>query len=111
MYDCPVPLIAAVNGFCVGGGIGLAGNADIVIASDDAFFGLPEVDRGALGAATHLARLVPQHRMRAMVYTGATATAAELHAFGSVLPGGPARPSCAPPRSRWRRASRRSRRR
>ena len=69
----------------MGGGIGLAGNADIVIASDDAFFGLPEVDRGALGAATHLARLVPQHKMRAMVYTGATATAAELHAFGSVL--------------------------
>jgi enoyl-CoA hydratase len=85
VYDCPVPLIAAVNGFCVGGGIGLAGNADIVIAGDDAFFGLPEVDRGALGAATHLARLVPQHKMRAMVYTGATATAAELHAFGSVL--------------------------
>jgi enoyl-CoA hydratase len=85
VYDCPVPLIAAVHGFCVGGGIGLAGNADIVIASDDAFFGLPEVDRGALGAATHLARLVPQHRMRAMVYTGATATAAELHAFGAVL--------------------------
>ena len=85
VYDCPVPLIAAVNGFCVGGGIGLAGNADIVIASDDAFFGLPEVDRGALGAATHLSRLVPQHKMRAMVYTGATATAAELHAFGSVL--------------------------
>ncbi len=85
VYDCPVPLIAAVNGFCVGGGIGLAGNSDIVIASDDAFFGLPEVDRGALGAATHLARLVPQHKMRAMVYTGATATAAELHAFGSVL--------------------------
>jgi enoyl-CoA hydratase len=85
VYDCPVPLIAAVSGFCVGGGIGLAGNADIVVASDDAFFGLPEVDRGALGAATHLARLVPQHKMRAMVYTGATATAAELHAFGSVL--------------------------
>jgi enoyl-CoA hydratase len=85
VYDCPVPLIAAVNGFCVGGGIGLAGNADIVVASDDAFFGLPEVDRGALGAATHLARLVPQHKMRAMVYTGATATAEELHAFGSVL--------------------------
>ena len=85
VYDCPVPLIAAVQGFCVGGGIGLAGNADIVIASDDAFFGRPEVDRGALGAATHLARLVPPHKMRAMVYTGATATAAELHAFGSVL--------------------------
>jgi enoyl-CoA hydratase len=85
VYECPVPVIAAVHGFCLGGGIGLAGNADIVIAADDATFGLPEVDRGALGAATHLARLVPQHRMRAMVYTAESATAAELLHFGSVL--------------------------
>src|SRR5438552_13707315 len=85
VYDCEVPVIAAVNGYCLGGGIGLVGNADIIVAADDATFGLPEVDRGALGAATHLSRLVPQHKMRAMVYTAATATAAELHAFGSVL--------------------------
>jgi enoyl-CoA hydratase len=85
VYDCEVPVIAAVHGFCLGGGIGLVGNADIIVASDDATFGLPEVDRGALGAATHLARLVPQHRMRAMVYTAETATAAELHHFGSVI--------------------------
>ncbi len=85
VYECKVPVVAAVNGFCVGGGIGLIGNADVIVAADDATFGLPEVDRGALGAATHLSRLVPQHKMRAMVYTSATATAAELHAFGSVL--------------------------
>ena len=85
VYDCKVPVIAAVHGYCLGGGIGLVGNADVIVASDDATFGLPEVDRGALGAATHLSRLVPQHKMRAMVYTSATATAAELHAFGSVL--------------------------
>jgi enoyl-CoA hydratase len=84
VYDCPVPVIAAVHGFCLGGGVGLAGNADIVVAAEDATFGLPEVDRGALGAATHLSRLVPQHKARAMMYTSATATAAELHAFGSV---------------------------
>src|SRR5262249_44860564 len=52
VYDCAVPVIAAVNGFCLGGGIGLVGNADVIVASDDATFGLPEVDRGALGAAT-----------------------------------------------------------
>jgi enoyl-CoA hydratase len=85
VYECAVPVIAAVNGYCLGGGIGLVGNADIIIAASDATFALPEVDRGALGAATHLARLVPQHKMRAMVYTAAKATAAELHAFGSVL--------------------------
>jgi enoyl-CoA hydratase len=85
VYDCAVPVIAAVHGYCLGGGIGLVGNADIIVASEDATFGLPEVKRGALGAATHLARLVPQHKMRAMVYTSATATAQELHHYGSVL--------------------------
>jgi enoyl-CoA hydratase len=85
VYDCEVPVIAAVHGFCLGGGIGIVGNADIIVASDDATFGLPEVDRGALGAATHLARLVPQHRMRSMVYSAQPATAAELHHYGSVL--------------------------
>ena len=59
VYECAVPVIAAVNGFCLGGGVGLVGNADCIVASDDAYFGVPEVDQGALGAATHLARLVP----------------------------------------------------
>lgn len=85
VYDCPVPVIAAVHGFCLGGGVGLAGNADIVVAAEDATFGLPEVDRGALGAATHLARLVPQPLMRAMVYTCRTVTARQLLGFGTVL--------------------------
>lgn len=85
VYECAVPVVSAVNGFCLGGGIGLVGNSDVIVAAADATFGLPEVDRGALGAATHLSRLVPQHKARAMMYTSATATAAELHDFGSVL--------------------------
>ena len=85
VFECEVPVIAAVQGFCVGGGIGLVGNADVIVASDDAVFGLPEVDRGALGAATHLSRLVPGHRARAMFYTGENATARELMSYGSVL--------------------------
>jgi enoyl-CoA hydratase len=84
VYDCPVPVIAEVAGFCLGGGVGLAGNADGIVASDDAYFGLPEVDRGALGAATHLARLVPQHFLRTMYYTARTVTARQLKEFGSV---------------------------
>ena len=84
VYECAVPVIAAVNGFCVGGGIGLVGNADVIVASDDAKFGLPEVERGALGAATHLSRLVPQHMMRRLFYTAATVNAATLHQYGSV---------------------------
>src|ERR1700722_15508182 len=85
VYECAVPVIAAVQGFCLGGGVGLAGSADIVIAADDATFGLPEVDRGALGAATHLARLVPQQLMRKMVYTCDHVPAMELKGYGTVL--------------------------
>jgi enoyl-CoA hydratase len=84
VYDCPVPVIAEVAGFCLGGGIGLVGNADTIIAADDAYFGLPEVDRGALGAATHLSRLVPQHYMRTMYYTSRTVSASRLKEFGTV---------------------------
>jgi enoyl-CoA hydratase len=84
VYECEVPVVAAVNGFCVGGGIGLVGNADVIVASEDATFGLPEVERGALGAATHLSRLVPQHMMRRLFFTAATVDAATLHHFGSV---------------------------
>ncbi len=84
VYECPVPVITAVHGYCVGGGIGLAGNSDILIAARGAKFALPEVDRGALGAATHLARLVPPLKMRAMVLTCEPASAEELHAWGSV---------------------------
>ncbi|MEV6772785.1 enoyl-CoA hydratase family protein [Nocardia sp. NPDC051030] len=85
VYDCEVPVVTAVNGFCLGGGIGLVGNSDVIVASDDATFGLPEVDRGALGAATHLSRLVPQHLMRTMFYTAGTLTAQQLHHYGSVF--------------------------
>ncbi|HSI27255.1 MAG TPA: enoyl-CoA hydratase family protein [Aeromicrobium sp.] len=84
VYECAVPVIAAVNGFCVGGGVGLVGNADIVVASDDAYFGVPEVKQGALGAATHMARLVPPHLMRTLYFTARTIPAADLVQFGSV---------------------------
>jgi enoyl-CoA hydratase len=85
VYECKVPVVAAVHGFCLGGGVGLVGNADTVVASEDAFFGVPEVDRGALGAATHLARLVPAHLMRTLYFTGRNIAARDLVAHGSVL--------------------------
>jgi enoyl-CoA hydratase len=84
VYECEVPVIAAVQGFCLGGGLGLAANADIVVAADDATFGLPEVDRGALGVATHLARFVPQKKARAMFLMGTMVTAQELFTFGTI---------------------------
>ena len=85
VYECAVPVIAAVNGFCVGGGVGLVGNADCIVASDDAYFGVPEVNQGALGAATHMARLVPPHMLRTLYFSARTIKAVDLVQFGSVL--------------------------
>jgi len=84
IYDCEVPVIAAAHGFVLGGGIGMVGAADIVLASDDATFGLPEIDRGALGAATHLLRLFPMQKVRRMLYTGEPITAQEAYRLGSI---------------------------
>ena len=84
VYDCEVPVIAAVQGYCLGGGIGLVGNADLITASTAATFGLPEVDRGALGAATHLKRLVPEHKARQMLYMATPITAEEANRYGQL---------------------------
>ncbi|MBP1689167.1 MAG: enoyl-CoA hydratase family protein [Deltaproteobacteria bacterium] len=84
IYECPVPVIAAVNDFCMGLGVGLVGSCDIIVASKKARFGLPEVDNGALGCASHLARLVPPIKLRQMVLTCKPVTAAELYAWGTV---------------------------
>ena len=84
IYDCPVPVISAVHGYCLGGGIGISGASDIVIAADDASFSLPEIDRGALGAATHLMRLFGMQKTRRMLYTGEAIDAQEALRLGGI---------------------------
>jgi enoyl-CoA hydratase len=85
IYDCPVPVISAVHGYCLGGGIGIAGASDFVIASEDASFGLPEIDRGALGAATHAMRMFGVQEARRMLLTGEPIDAREAYRRGGVL--------------------------
>lgn len=80
----PVPVIAAVHGFVLGGGIGMAGAADIVVASTCATFGVPEVDRGAMGGGAHLQRLFPVQKVRHMYFTGLPIDAQEAWRLGAV---------------------------
>jgi enoyl-CoA hydratase len=84
IHDCKVPVIAAAHGFVLGGGIGIVGSCDVVYASEDATFGLPEIDRGALGAASHLLRMFPMQKVRRMLYTGEPITAAEAYRLGAL---------------------------
>ena len=79
-----VPVIAAVHGFVLGGGIGICGAADFVIAAEDASFGLPEVDRGAMGGAAHLQRMFGLQKTRYAFFTGEMIPAAEALRLGAV---------------------------
>ncbi len=80
----PVPVIVAVHGFVLGGGIGIAGAADVVVASECATFGVPEVDRGAMGGGAHLQRLFPVQKVRMMYFTGEAIDAAEAYRLGAI---------------------------
>lgn len=80
----PRPVIAAVHGFVLGGGIGICGAADIVVASECARFGVPEVDRGAMGGGAHLQRLFPVQKVRHMYFTGEMISAAEGYRLGAI---------------------------
>lgn len=80
----PVPLIAAVRGACIGGGIGLVSQCDIRIASPSASFSLPEVRVGRAGGATHLRRLVSEGRVRSAMFTGRSIDADTARDWGLV---------------------------
>jgi enoyl-CoA hydratase len=81
---CEVPVVVAVHGFIIGSGIGICGAADVVIAAEDAFFSLPEVDRGAMGGASHLMRMFPLQKVRAAFFTAGRIDAAEAYRLGAV---------------------------
>ena len=84
--DCPVPVIARINGWCLGGGLELAAACDLRIAADTAGFGMPEVRLGipSVVEAALLPRLVGAGRARWLVMTGETISASEALAWGLV---------------------------
>jgi len=82
--EAEVPVVTAVHKFVIGGGIGICGASDTIFAADDAYFSLPEVDRGAMGGASHLSRMLPLHKVRAAFFTGGNIPAEEAYRLGAV---------------------------
>jgi enoyl-CoA hydratase/carnithine racemase len=72
LRDCPVPVVARINGWCLGGGLEIAASCDLRIAADSAVFGMPEVRLGipSVVEAALLPRLVGAGRARWLVMTG-----------------------------------------
>ena len=82
---CDVPVISAVNGPALGAGLVIASSCDISIASENAYFSLPEVNVGVMGGTRHTARVVPDKLMRYMALTGRKVDARTMLAHGGVL--------------------------
>ena len=84
ILDCPLPLIAAVDGYAVGMGFMLTALCDIIVAGRSAEFGMPEV-RFALGGAWHMSRILPQPVVRYLMLTGQRIAADDLGKYGAAV--------------------------
>ncbi len=85
--NCHKPIIAAINGYAVGGGLELALTCDLIVAASTAQLGLPEARRGLLadrGGVFRLSRRLPYHLAMGMILTGRLVGAQEAHTMGLV---------------------------
>lgn len=84
ILECRVPVIGAINGPALGAGLGIVASCDILIASENALLGLPEINVGLLGGGRHAMRLFPHSKTRRMMFTGQRLTGADLYRLGVV---------------------------
>jgi enoyl-CoA hydratase len=82
--ECAKPVIAAVNGPAMGAGFALMVFCDILLASDDAFVSMPEIDVGLSGGMRMLRELFPKSKARHMFFTGCHVPASELYRLGII---------------------------
>lgn len=80
--ECAKPVVAAVNGPALGSGLAMVASSDIIVVSEKASLGLPEVDVGLLGGCRHAMRLFGHSRLRRMALTGWRVGGAELYRLG-----------------------------
>lgn len=82
--DCALPVVGALHGFVIGGGVNIAGACDALIAAEGAYISLPEIDRGAMGGAAFLSRMLPVQKVRSNFFSGGRIPVEDLHRHGSV---------------------------
>ena len=87
LQELAIPVIAAVNGFALGGGSEMALACDFIYASENAMFGLPEITLGIIpgfGGTQRLPRLIGSNRAKEMIFTGSMMPATEAETIGMV---------------------------
>lgn len=84
IMECRVPVIAAINGPALGAGLAIVASCDILVASEHAVLGLPEIDVGLLGGGRHAMRLFPHSKARRIMLTGQRIAGPDLYRLGVV---------------------------
>lgn len=84
LIDCEKPVICAVNGPALGAGVALMFCADIILATDEVYISMPEIDVGLSGGQRFLLQLLPRSFARWMYFTAARVPAADLHRMGLI---------------------------
>src|SRR5262249_32671292 len=84
IYDCHVPVVGAINGVAIGAGLAIAAVCDVLVCSENARFGVTEINVGLLGAGSQLQRMVGPYMARYMYYSGELIPARELMPFGCI---------------------------
>lgn len=84
ILECRVPVIAAINGPALGAGLGIVASCDLLLASEHAVLGLPEINVGLLGGGRHAMRLFPHSTARRLMFTGRRLSGSELYRLGVV---------------------------
>ena len=84
ILECRVPVVGAINGPALGAGLGIAASCDLLIASENATLGLPEINVGLLGGGRHAMRLFPHSKARRLMFTGQRLSGADLYRLGAV---------------------------
>lgn len=84
IYDCAIPVIAAVDGKAIGAGTALIASCDLVVAASRASFALTEINVGVLGGVRHMQRLVGPFLAKRMFLTGEYVTADEMYHRGGL---------------------------
>lgn len=84
IFECGLPVIAAVHGKCIGAGVAIVASCDLVVASADASFALTEINVGVLGGVRHAQRLCGPFLAKRMFLTGEFVTAHEIYRRGGI---------------------------
>jgi enoyl-CoA hydratase len=84
IYECQVPIIAAVNGYALGSGTIFVAACDMIVAAENARFGLPEINVGVIGGGPMVRRMFPEQMLREVLFGGEMYTAEQVYRFGCI---------------------------